>query len=1126
MKSPLLMLCCLLHVAFAQVSDNFADGNFSINPTWIGDDSLFQVNTSLQLQSKGSSAKDISLATAVVVETEMEWQCWMRFNLSPSTSNFCRYCLLSDVPNCKGNVNGYYVQLGGVTGNTDSITLYKQKGNSRTRIIAGRASTVSKNNNTVRLKILRNTLGNWQLFSDTTGGHNFILEGTGKDTEFWNVGFTGIFVRYTASNAQNYFVDDVYAGPKIVDVTPPRVDSVVVISATQLKIVFSEAVEQNSALTAKHYTINNGIGIPVSVDIETGKNNSTIIELNDALSNQTYELIVSGIADLNGNTLNNQRFPFSYNMFVPQENDIVISEFFPDPTPAIGLPEKEFVELYNRSNKIINLNGWTISDGSTTAVLGNYVLAPDSFVMVCSAANVPDFAPFGAVARVISLPSLNNAADQIILKDPTGKIIHQVNYDLSWYVDLSKRDGGYSIEMNNPNQLCLGKLNFAASDDGSGGTPGRQNSRWNIYPDTSLPDVLGVFTLDAQAIAIVFTEQMDSFSLVNASVLLPGYTILNKTIHPTKDTLVIRFSSMFAANQMLSVSVSMARDCSGNRMNVVTKTFQYFVPQPAHQFDVLINEWLADPDPPVILPNAEFIELHNTSNKFISLKGWTLSDANSTAKLPAYILQPDSFLVITTVANAGKFTLPNCIGVSGFPSLGNDGDALTLADDFGRVIHYVEFTSNAYKDNVKKNGGWSLELVDAQNPCGGDYNLMASIHPHGGTPGYVNSSRKINRDKVAPLLIKTYPISNNRLQLIFSEQMDSTSLLNIKYYASNSLASPSQIRLFGPDYRKVELMYTDSFISNYVYRILVDSFVDCARNRIVNNIGDFGLPVLPDSGDIAINEILFDPKVGGTDYVEIINRTDKFLDLKNVWIANADDQNQIKEYYAIDSTGWLLFPNTYAVITDDANALKMQYFTPNTKQLIQTKMPTYSNDEGRCVLLNKDGKRFDQFDYTDRMHYPLLDNKDGVSLERIDFNRPTDDASNWTSASSTSGYGTPTYQNSQYAKAFNTNNIISIHPAVFSPDGDGYNDHLTFSYSLPSSAYTANLYIFNAAGVLVKQLLLNEILGTSGVFGWDGITDKGEKAAMGIYLYYFEAFNLKGDVIKAKSTLVVGAKLD
>jgi hypothetical protein len=178
------------------------------------------------------------------------------------------------------------------------------------------------------------------------------------------------------------------------------------------------------------------------------------------------------------------------------------------------------------------------------------------------------------------------------------------------------------------------------------------------------------------------------------------------------------------------------------------------------------------------------------------------------------------------------------------------------------------------------------------------------------------------------------------------------------------------------------------------------------------------------------------------------------------------------------------------------------------------------------VLLNKDGKRFDQFDYTDKIHYPLLDTKDGVSLERIDFNRSTDDASNWTSASSTSGYGTPTYQNSQYAKAFKTDEIISIYPAVFSPDGDGFNDHLTFSYSLPSSAYTANLYIFNAAGVLVKHLLLNEILGTSGVFGWDGITDKGEKAAMGIYLYYFEAFNLKGDVIKAKSTLVVGAKLD
>jgi flagellar hook assembly protein FlgD len=104
--------------------------------------------------------------------------------------------------------------------------------------------------------------------------------------------------------------------------------------------------------------------------------------------------------------------------------------------------------------------------------------------------------------------------------------------------------------------------------------------------------------------------------------------------------------------------------------------------------------------------------------------------------------------------------------------------------------------------------------------------------------------------------------------------------------------------------------------------------------------------------------------------------------------------------------------------------------------------------------------------------------------------------------------------------------IIQTTPEIFSPDGDGYDDHIIFSYQLPEPGYTGNLRIYDAAGNLVKHLLRNELLGTTGSFGWNGITDNGQKAPMGIYLYCFEAFNLKGDVLQRKSTLVVAAKLE
>ncbi len=68
----------------------------------------------------------------------------------------------------------------------------------------------------------------------------------------------------------------------------------------------------------------------------------------------------------------------------------------------------------------------------------------------------------------------------------------------------------------------------------------------------------------------------------------------------------------------------------------------------------------------------------------------------------------------------------------------------------------------------------------------------------------------------------------------------------------------------------------------------------------------------------------------------------------------------------------------------------------------------------RCNYLNAQGNIIDELVYNEKWHFKLIDNDEGVALERIDYNAPTQQQDNWHSAASSVGYGTPTYKNSQY----------------------------------------------------------------------------------------------------------------
>ena len=144
------------------------------------------------------------------------------------------------------------------------------------------------------------------------------------------------------------------------------------------------------------------------------------------------------------------------------------------------------------------------------------------------------------------------------------------------------------------------------------------------------------------------------------------------------------------------------------------------------------------------------------------------------------------------------------------------------------------------------------------------------------------------------------------------------------------------------------------------------------------------------------------------------------------------------------------------------------------------------DDKGTIIIT---GRAFDTIDivsYSKSQHYKLLSSQDGVSLERINYDVPASDLSNWHSAAQDAGFATPGYVNSQFHEIGDIESQISLSSEVFSPDNDGYDDQLVITYNLDVAGYSGTIAVYSTNGRLVQTLVNNHSLGSVGNIVWDG----------------------------------------
>ncbi len=551
--------------------------------------------------------------------------------------------------------------------------------------------------------------------------------------------------------------------------------------------------------------------------------------------------------------------------------------------------------------------------------------------------------------------------------------------------------------------------------------------------------------------------------------------------------------------------------------------------QVANRYDIVIDELMADPTPQIGLPNNEWIELRNTSAIAFNLLGWRIGDAGGqSGTMPAYNLLPDSFVIVCTgSAVAAMSVYGPTISVTSFPSLDNTGDVIYLRSPQNRIIHAVSYTDAWYQNELKKDGGWTLEMIDTKNPCSGFTNWKASTDLKGGTPGKKNAVDALNADAAAPQLLRAFAADSINVTLVFDESLDSLKAATAANYSiSDGIGVPQSAVAIAPIFDKVSLRLNTPLNLNKVYTITVSAVTDCKGNLIGSkNTARVGLITVAGSLDIVINEILFNPKSNGTDYVEIYNRSNKIIDLKQTYVANRSTAGAISNIKQLSADNYLFFPQDFIVITEDPAIVKRDFITQNMDAFVTVaSMPSYNDDEGDVIILNVQGNITDELKYDEKWHFKLIDNREGVALERIDYNAPTQQESNWHSAATSVGYGTPTYKNSQYRLDLQVQGTITVTPEIVSPDNDGMDDFATIDYSFPSPGYVANITIFDANGRVVRYLQRNALCGIKGNFRWDGLGEKNQKLPVGIYIIFTEVFNLDGKKKRFKNTIVLARR--
>jgi Lamin Tail Domain len=1116
----LLLALILPFGGLSQINDDFSDGDFSAGPPWFGDSSKFIINTSFSLQSQGEAISEtISLWTHSDKLENQIWEFWVQTHFSPSSSNHARIYLAADSTPGQ-NPDGYFIKLGGESGDQDGIDLYSTILGNSTKLIDGIPGLFSGDTNRARLKIFRDFVGNWTLELDTVGaGTNFMLQGIVFDTSFTKPEKFGVWFKHTSTRKDGFYFDDL-----LIRNGPFKILSGFSLSDSILQIQFSSKIEASQSLNPQNFTLKETGTHPFLVEPVSGDTSKANLHFTFPLSGGQNMLYLENLEDDQGNLLISDSILVMVTETDINYRDIVINEIFFDPSPQIGLPKGEFIEIYNTSEAVFDLGKLSIGYKNQVYPFPGAYIFPGDYITICSKEIEEEYSYFGTVMGLEDFPTLLNSGGTISLFHNNQILIDRSSYSTDLFSNPSMVSGGFSLEQKNPFQACSGGGNWDGSLSPEGGSPSQANSILSLGIDSSINQLISWETTSPFFLILNFRKGMDPGSLDSKDFdLSDDLTVSSVSLLDTVffNQILLGLSRELKEGKIYSISAEQITDCQGMNFNIPPTSFG--VGRMPQLGDLIISEYLPIEPLDSSMVSSEFIELLNLSDDLLELGKIQIRDLSSTAVFPpATLIRPGEYLIVSKDPDFNHQVTTAFLFLSSLPTINNSGETLWLKNQNLNTLQRVSYDPNFWQEESSFQGR-SVEIINPWNWCEGNNNWAINTSEYLASPGYQNSTHDPFR-KGADLGIRyCYMDSDSMLRIGLNQNIDSlkSAISGSIEFSNGEYLSTFQINHDLP--ASISLFPFKTAPNEIPESLRIKNFISCAGTGFNSDWEDIHIPMNPFKGSLVINEILFNPGPIGTDFIEILNRSEYSISISDLHFLRKDEDGYPIEDQQYQFLPGFLKPKEFLVLTEDSTRLKNRFPMAPHRSFVQVEnLVTMPDESGNVQIKGLESSLIEEIIYSKKMHYPLLEDEEGVSLERISARVNSLDPDNWTSSSRNSGFGTPGLPNSQLVNSGVNNSFVELFPPIFSPDGDGYYDQLKIQINTGNQLASASIEIFSENGNSVKTLAVNSNLGSKDTFFWDGFFDDNRKASIGNYIILVTIFDPRGASRRIKKVVGIG----
>ena len=502
---------------------------------------------------------------------------------------------------------------------------------------------------------------------------------------------------------------------------------------------------------------------------------------------------------------------------------------------------------------------------------------------------------------------------------------------------------------------------------------------------------------------------------------------------------------------------------------------------------LVINEVLYNPEGSDA--KKEWIEIFNPQSESVDLYGWKLYSAGKIFEqdylFPEMEIAPKAYILV------GGEDVPNVDVVVGF-SLQNGGsatDGIKLAnpdESYADFLFYDQPNSNNLRGEDGNNATSFAPNVEAGNslaryPDKGDSNdcqldFFQSKKPTPKGENFIPIDLELTTISFAKGELST-KIRN----LSTTEADNSKSSINVEFGSSLKFSFPiDQIPSLGwvtQVFQLTEIKENPTLIK-----------VHLVNDKDFDNTNNYKqITVFSADEKIVVNEVLFAPLTGGTEWVELYNQIEKKLSLT--------DYKMVDFLGGVIAFSALIEMKGYLVICQDSTNFLQTYPQVNQKYIVQAKSwATLNNDADKLTLTDGYLNPIDSMSYVGQVE------KSGTSLEKLGYG----EFSGFWGESIALGGSTPAAKNSIFIQYLDEDFVASIDKKSIKPAED---DTLTLTYSLPTKSFRAfvRCRVFDYWGNLVVNLINYKKMRVADSLQFDGKDAKGNYLAEGVYILKFEA---------------------